>query len=528
LIRDKFFTLRTDHANLLYLGREDTSPKVLRWKLAIQEFNFHIEHISGVKNIAADVMSRMLDRQDLLDTSMVQSEAHMLMPILEEFKIPDDKYRLIGNCHNSVVGHLGVDMTCKKLQDGHGAWPYMRKHVDHFITKCPCCQKMSQIKAAITTRPYTTATLQPMDRIAMDTIGPLPESAEGDQYILVIIDCLTRFVELYACKSADADAAAKCLLDHLGRYGSPYQIQTDKGSQFVNKTIDKVLELIGTEHVISLAHSKEENAIVERANKEVLRHLNGIIYDKNVIHDWPNNLPLVQRIMNSTIHSSTGVSPAQMLFGNAVSLDKGLFEPTSLIKEREETTNISEWIDKRLAAQATILRVAKEHQEAKDAQHIADNSGRVDEFAPGTYVLTRYPQVSTFKVRGPPTKFHTLWKGPLRVVSSKGARYTLINLVTNETEDTHVTNLKEFLFDADKVDPKAVAYKDDREFIIEKVVAHEGNPKVVSTLMFKVRWAGYDEKADVWVPWKEVRLTSQLHEYLRQNRLARLIPRKLE
>ena len=48
LLRDIKFTLKTDHANLLYLNVPPSS-KVLRWKLAIQEFDCEVEHLAGVK-----------------------------------------------------------------------------------------------------------------------------------------------------------------------------------------------------------------------------------------------------------------------------------------------------------------------------------------------------------------------------------------------------------------------------------------------------------------------------------------------
>jgi hypothetical protein len=46
LIRDTYFVLRTDHKNLTYIN-EEGSPKIRRWKLAIQEYNFDIEYIKG-------------------------------------------------------------------------------------------------------------------------------------------------------------------------------------------------------------------------------------------------------------------------------------------------------------------------------------------------------------------------------------------------------------------------------------------------------------------------------------------------
>ena len=52
LLRDIFFTLRTDHRNLTFLN-ESFQQKVKRWKLAIMHFNFNIEHIPGkVKTIS--------------------------------------------------------------------------------------------------------------------------------------------------------------------------------------------------------------------------------------------------------------------------------------------------------------------------------------------------------------------------------------------------------------------------------------------------------------------------------------------
>ena len=58
LIRDRYFLLRTDHKNLTYINQE-SSPKVRRWKLAIQEYNFDIEHIAGEENVVADALSRL-------------------------------------------------------------------------------------------------------------------------------------------------------------------------------------------------------------------------------------------------------------------------------------------------------------------------------------------------------------------------------------------------------------------------------------------------------------------------------------
>jgi hypothetical protein len=82
--------------------------------------------------------------------------------------------------------------------------------------------------------------------------------------------------------------------------------------------IEEFIRLVGTQHILSLAYSKEENAIVERANKEVNRHLRALTFDRNTIDDYRLCVPIVQRILNSSYNERTGISPAELLFGDAV------------------------------------------------------------------------------------------------------------------------------------------------------------------------------------------------------------------
>jgi hypothetical protein len=112
------------------------------------------------------------------------------------------------------------------------------------------------------------------------------------------------------------------MIHHVGTFGCPTQVQRDQGSQFENHLMEELFRVIGVYHLINLAYSNEENAIVERVNKEVMRQLRGIILKYNEIAQWSfRYLPLVQRIINSTTHGSTGATPAELVFGTAVDLD---------------------------------------------------------------------------------------------------------------------------------------------------------------------------------------------------------------
>jgi predicted SprT family Zn-dependent metalloprotease len=61
--------------------------------------------------------------------------------------------------------------------------------------------------------------------------------------------------------------------------------------------------------------------------------------------------------------------------------------------------------------------------------------------------------------------------------------------------------------------------------IVEKIIEHSGTKNKKSEMDFRVRWLGFGESQDLWLPWKELRLNPALHDYLRQNRMASIIPK---
>jgi hypothetical protein len=105
--------------------------------------------------------------------------------------------------------------------------------------------------------------------IALDHIGPLVVDDKGHHYVLVLIDAFLRWIELYPTKGVIADETAQ----HLGRFGAPERILIDRSTAFHNELVSELIHMCLVEHELTIAYSKEENAIVERANQEVIRHL---------------------------------------------------------------------------------------------------------------------------------------------------------------------------------------------------------------------------------------------------------------
>jgi hypothetical protein len=525
LLRDIFFTIRTDHRNLKYLNTN--TPKVVRWKLAVQEYNFQVEDIKGPTNVIADAFSRLCAEEDdesqRVPTTSQVSEPEVVATTLQSFKIPGPFYKKISSVHNTRQGHFGVELTMKKLKELYPTttWLRMRAHVQQFIRQCPVCQKLSAIKVVITTKPFTTATYAPMERISLDSLGPLPTS-NGYVYVLVIIDNFTRFVDLYPCKSTGAKEAAQHILQHCGRFGTPLQILSDAGTQFLNELVDELLEIMGPEKIEGLPGSKEENSIVERSIKEVLRHLRAFLQDTNVLEDWVTYLPLVQRIINATTHESIGVSPAQLLFGNAVHLDRNLVSAAHVAPSDNNTT-YQQWTDKMLATQSKLIDIAVNLQKKKDNEHLRSFDGIPTEFPINSYVLIQYPK--TAFGHKPPTKLHANWQGPFRVVNNIGSVYTVQDLNKFTNRDVHVSLLKQYQFDPAHTDPAKVALTDKQNFLVEAIRKHHGTIGNKATLEFEVKWDGYPETENTMLPWKELIHNKRLHDYLRLKKLYSWIPK---
>jgi hypothetical protein len=236
--------------------------------------------------------------------------------------------------------------------------------------------------------------------------------------------------------------------------------------------------------------------------------------------------------MNASTVDTIGVSPARIIFGNSFQLEHSvLIQGVQYnVPVDEDNPATKQWLDKMIAMQRRVIRAAQNEQLLGDVHNLATRQkGEVTSIPVDSYVLLAYPS-SLGGDNRPPSKLHARWRGPFRVLAVKpgGVQYVLQDLVTMKESLHHIQELKPFEWDSEFVDPVEVARSNQNEFHIHSIKAHRGNWKKVSTLEFLVSWTGYDETFDQWLPWKELRLTEQLHAYLRSNDQERLIPRNLE
>ena len=509
LLRDRHFTIMTDHKNLIFMSL-DSNAMVIRWYIALQEFDYSLEYVPGPQNATADAMSRLCVNR--LTTTTSPPSTTTVSAIIPDREISEEHYVIIESCHNAECGHSGVERTVKRIHALNHQWLYLTQDVKKFIANCACCQKMSQIAIPIHSVKYVTSTYAAMECLNIDFVGPYPD----DGYTLVIIDTFTRWVELYPCTAANAQEALRGLLQHFGRFGCPRAIRSDRGSHFANELINGFLLAMGTPHNLTLAYSSEENSIVERVNKEVNRHITAYTFDHNIVDDWRLALPFVQRIINSSYSQRTKISPADLLFGRQIRLDRGLLLP---FEDRPAMPRpLPNYLAKMLTIQDTLTTMSRELLKSQDEKHLFQNSREITEFVVGTHVLVAY-------ATGPPTRLLTRWKGPMKILRCEGSEYLLLDLVSGKEKMFHIKNMRPFHFIPSKIDPLDVARHDYNEFFVDRILEHEGDFKKMSTLFFLVRWRTYSAEHDSWEPWKNLLHSEQLHQYLHSIGKSRIIPK---
>ncbi len=87
-----------------------------------------------------------------------------------------------------------------------------------------------------------------MERIALDILGELPMTENGNKYILVISDYFTKWTESFPMQNMEARTCARILVEEVvSRFGVPYRIHSDQGRQFEGNVFREMCLLLQVE-----------------------------------------------------------------------------------------------------------------------------------------------------------------------------------------------------------------------------------------------------------------------------------------
>ena len=238
----------------------------------------------------------------------------------------------------------------------------------------------------------------------------------------------------------------------------------------------------GTDQSLTTAYSSEENGIMERANQEVLRHLNVILFDSRVHDRWSfEQLPMVQRIMNTVEKTATGVTPAQLILNNSVRLSSQILQSQRVMHPPDTTSPsgqvaLSDRMDEWISRQSALIAVARDKQSKTDFHALVEYDPAITEYPVNSYVLFTPPV-------GRGDKLLPRHRGLYQVIEKTTSIYTIENMVDGKRSTTHIHNLRPFNYDPARTSPLMVAQHNEQEFVVASIRGHRGDGQDLESLV---------------------------------------------
>ncbi|GFW22859.1 retrovirus-related Pol polyprotein from transposon 412 [Trichonephila clavipes] len=167
----------------------------------------------------------------------------------------------------------------------------------------------------ISVSPYrmspTPVPTQRFETLAIDLFEPLPESKDGKRWILIIEDCTTKWVELFALPNAIAKECAITLIEEVQlRYGIPRRLISDNGTQFVSAVIQQICYLLNIHQYLIPVYHPQANP-VERKNRDLkpqlLRTPSEVVNDIRVVIQNDNFVPEITPYLKKFAKFSTQI-----------------------------------------------------------------------------------------------------------------------------------------------------------------------------------------------------------------------------
>ena len=307
----------------------------------------------------------------------------------------------------SLAGHLGATKTLKSVQMRY-YWVGMKEDVRSFIRKCEACARRKSTGKKRRAPLQQRRSGSPMERIALDILGPLPETNDGNKYIMVVGDYYTKFVEAYPIPDEKASTVAPKLVEEfMCRYGVPREIHTDQGRNFESQLFKEVCQILGIKKTRTTPYNPKSDGMIERFNRTLLDMLVTLIDPGKNQRDWDKHVPLATAAYRSAVHETTQETPNMVMFGRELKM------PSDHYAIQSETEVGTDYVEKLRERMDDIYSRINEHtqknlrrQKKNYDKKMAGNS-----YEEGNYVWLR----NDLRHKGVSPKLSYRWDGPYKI-----------------------------------------------------------------------------------------------------------------
>ncbi|KAL2095791.1 hypothetical protein ACEWY4_007939 [Coilia grayii] len=274
--------------------------------------------------------------------------------------------------------HPGVSRM-KAVARAYMWWPGLDTALEDLVKSCTACQQIRNAPPAAPVCPWEWPG-KPWTRLHVDYAGPFL----GEMF-LVLVDSHSKWLEVFPVKSATSTATVDHLRDVFSAHGLPHTVVSDNASIFTSSEFEGFLKLNGVRHLTSAPYHPSSNGLVERAVQTLKKSLK-----KMTGGTLRARLARFLAAYRFTPHATTGLSPAEMLFGRRVRTRWDLLRPDAQAKV--------------LRGQEMMVANSKRHAVGREmplraAVWVRDFSGR-EKWLPGTVIDKTGPLSYRVEVAG--------------------------------------------------------------------------------------------------------------------------------
>ena len=319
---------------------------------------------------------------------------------------------VLAEIHSGPLGgHLGVKKTLAKVK-ARFYWPGLTSDIRSHLRKCNLCERRKSPPKKRRARLQQYRVGMPIERVAIDLLGPLPRSGRGNQWVMVVGDYQTKWMEAYALPDAKAATVAKKLVEEfVCRYGVPRELHSDQGTNFESELFAEMCKLLGIKKTRTTAYNPKSDGLVERFNRTLMNIIAMLVEEDTCDRDWDELLPYATSAYRSTPQESTGETPNMMMLGRELRLPIELTMPSFPVEEEV----IGDFTEK----------LRENFQEAhKRAEQVTGKSARKQKKMYDRHTTETGLQENQFvwlfdpsKKKGVSPKLQLRWKGPFLIVS---------------------------------------------------------------------------------------------------------------
>ncbi|CAG2224221.1 unnamed protein product [Mytilus edulis] len=374
-----------------------------------------------------------------------RGKGHLSDRVIKQLVVPKSlRNDVLLSYHDAIIAaHPGIDRTYNNIRMKY-YWKRMYSDIEDYVKTCIECQQGK-------TNPHSKrAPLQPLpatgvfERIHMDILCNLPQSAGGFNQILLVVCPFSKWCEAFPLKTGGAVETARVLYNEIiCRYGPCRQILTDLGKNFTSNLVKEICKIFQITKLNTSSYHPECNAATERQNRTLATSLRMYCHDNQ--STWPDYLQGVMMAFRNTIQTeSTQYSPYYLVFGREPR------NPIDIALIPESTKGLSKDAESALKLIVDNLtqarKIAKTNIEAAQQKYKTQHDKNVEE--PSFYILDKVWLYCTRTPVGLSPKLQRKWTGPYYIAEHIGEyTYRLRKASDNKIlkAPVHANRLKKYL-----------------------------------------------------------------------------------